>query len=304
MTAYDDAAGLQLERFEAVFVEIGGQRVAARYRPDIAPGLFVAMAGVEARAYRLHPDDPWPAVVDVTVEAEDLLGACAERPGAARLQEAQREAVRRAELRTAEGMEPVDWQRRNGAFEPERQLTTVMYREPDETGKRMVTRTERAYAYRRQKVDARIWASLSDDHKAAADDIEDGYRGVTAGLGARIMAFEAKSGGPKGQGLDRRRIPGMAKVEAFWDWQQACRWSGVSAAAVLAVIVHGASCRQVDRDSRYHRGGRGRRKGWARRNLEEGLDLYLDPEAIAAALDRAREETQRADPDLARKWRT
>ena len=302
MTAYDDAAGLDLARFEAVFVEIGGQRVAARRWPGLGANVFAVPGpdGLAARVFRLHPTEPWPAVQEIT---DAVMSDADARLDVSRLQPAQREAVRRAELRVASEMEPIDWQRRNGAFEPDRQLTTVEYREPDESGKGVKRRTERAYAYRRQKVDARIWASLSDDHKTAADDIEDGYRGVTAGLGARIMAFEEKSGGPKGQGLDRRRIPGIAKVEAFWDWQQACRWSGVSAAAVLAIIIHGASCRQVDRDPRYHQGGRGRRKGWARQNLEAGLDLYLDPDAIRRGLELAREETKRADPDLARKWR-
>lgn len=261
----------------ALYVEVDGQWLPAeaRDRPD-GTRVYVARDGEDVRVFALRGREPWPEVVEVTDDE-------AERPARARLVAARDTAERIAHLRRTQAMGPLDWQRQHGEFEKE--LTTVSYNTPTEDGQGLVEVTERAYA-RKRKMDSRIWDALTDAQRRAAEQIEDGYRGLTAGLGERGMPWGERSGAAKGQGLERRHIPGLERVEAYWDWAQAARYLGISVAAVIAMICDGASARQVDRRH-------GRRKGWARDNLESALDLYLDQRRIGAILAGARE---RRDP--------
>lgn len=97
----------------------------------------------------------------------------------------------------------------------------------------------------------------------AADLIMRGFHLRTDGLGFRTQSYGYLPRG-SGAGEDWQ----AALMRRFLLWAQAAQADGLSVSAALDVIVFGKSCRRVDRERR-------RRSGFARCNLVDSLDLYL-----------------------------
>jgi hypothetical protein len=84
------------------------------------------------------------------------------------------------------------------------------------------------------------------------------------GLGFAASKWDGmpRTGGRSDAGAAHMRLAG-----AYVDWAKECHKSKISHAMIIDVLVLGCSCAEVDRSRRV-------RKGTARRNLFEGLDIY------------------------------
>ena len=119
---------------------------------------------------------------------------------------------------------------------------------------------------RRRKMDARLWNGLSTHQQEAALRIEFTCQLMTRGLGFRTSSphLERVSGG---KAPERHSEYHDHLTKFYMEWATACQREGFSHAAGLDILVFGKSCRMVDT-------ARHRRKGWARNNLDDTLNLY------------------------------
>ena len=120
-------------------------------------------------------------------------------------------------------------------------------------------------AARRRTLDARLWNSLGPGQQEAAIRIEQACHLVSQGLGFRTSAphLERISGGTAQNTSEYHDH--LTRI--YLEWARACQQQKFSHAAGLDILVFGKSCRTVDQ-------ARARRKGWARQNLDEILNLY------------------------------
>ena len=118
---------------------------------------------------------------------------------------------------------------------------------------------------RRRILDARLWNGLTTTQQHAALQIDYGFQLLSKGLGFRTSAPHLE------------RLSGTRKIEQtnhqadltrlYMSWGKLCMEYKTSHAACLDIIAYGKSCAEIDR-------ARKTRKGWARKNLAQTLDLY------------------------------
>jgi len=112
---------------------------------------------------------------------------------------------------------------------------------------------------RRQK---QLWEGFGDTQLTAARHIYLGFQLRYGGVGLRTQSYSVaprvkRYGNDHNSELD----------ELFSIWARTAFAENVSVGAVLDILVFGKSCREIDR---YY----AKRKGFARKNLESGLDMY------------------------------
>ena len=118
-------------------------------------------------------------------------------------------------------------------------------------------------ACRRRILDARLWDGLSPVLQDAALEIAAAYESLGRGMGLSVSNWQ-RVPGARGQaaGVDQGRLTG-----AYMDWARACTPAQISHSMVIDILCYGISCAALDRDRRV-------RRGMARANLEQGLQLY------------------------------
>lgn len=117
---------------------------------------------------------------------------------------------------------------------------------------------------RRRVLDARLWNTLTPHHQEAAQQIEHACHILSHGLGFRTSAPHRVGGGTHKEMSDYQ----TTLSTYYMKWARLCQDKDVSHAACLDILTFGKSCRKVDQDRRV-------RKGWARKNLTDGLALYF-----------------------------
>ncbi|WP_169568806.1 hypothetical protein [Sneathiella limimaris] len=107
-----------------------------------------------------------------------------------------------------------------------------------------------------------FWKGFSDCQIKAASRLYGGFQRLYAGSGVRAQnyTFTPGSRGPYTE-------PSHELEFIFSNWARYAGEEGIHVSAVLDIVVFGRSCREVDRTL-------ARRKGFARKNLEDGLSFY------------------------------
>ena len=109
----------------------------------------------------------------------------------------------------------------------------------------------------------RLWDSLSDDEAEAAQKIYYGFQILVSGGGYKTQSFT-----PVVVRRFERTEHHSDLVEFFTIWaRKAAR--DISVTSVLDVLVFGKSFRDIDREKQ-------KRKGFAKKNLLEGLGIYIE----------------------------
>ncbi len=126
--------------------------------------------------------------------------------------------------------------------------------------------TRRASSNARQRIlDARLWNKLSANQQDAAIRIERACHLLNKGLGFRISSpHRERISGNRPQNIDDYQ---NHLTNIYLKWAQECQKEQLSHAACIDILVFGKSCSAVDTARRI-------RKGWARQNLDDCLNLY------------------------------
>lgn len=114
-----------------------------------------------------------------------------------------------------------------------------------------------------RKADKRLWESLSEDQFRAAQQIYFGFKMRVVGTGFRTQIFNAL---PPTHFMAHYGPSDL--LEKFSIWSRQAHEAGISVGCILDILVFGKSCRAIDRAHK-------RRKGFARKNLETGLNCFL-----------------------------
>ena len=109
-----------------------------------------------------------------------------------------------------------------------------------------------------------FWKSFSPEQIQAAQNLYYGFQRLYGGSGYRTQDYSFM---PKVKSTSQ--IWGDRYGDLFLTWVQKVKAERLSLVAILEVLMFGQSCRSVDKQL-------GRRKGYARKNLAAGLDLYDD----------------------------
>jgi hypothetical protein len=119
-------------------------------------------------------------------------------------------------------------------------------------------------AGQRRIVDGRLWDSMDAVQQSAAVRIAASYESMGRGMGYVRSNWERMPGADSrgGSSDSQERMIGD-----YAEWARRCAIARISHAMVIDVLVFGVSLTKSDRDRRL-------RKGTARKNLFEGLDLY------------------------------
>ncbi len=115
---------------------------------------------------------------------------------------------------------------------------------------------------RPRRQNKRLWESLSDEECRAAQKIYCGFQILVSGSGCKTQSFKPVVDGCRGW-----VEPDSELVEFFAIWARSAA-RDISVTSVLDILVFGKSFRDVDRE-------RQKRKGFAKKNLLEGLEIYL-----------------------------
>ena len=107
-----------------------------------------------------------------------------------------------------------------------------------------------------------FWRGFSDGQIRSAQKLYAGFLRLYGGAGFRTQDYRFL---PKVRSVAVDQISVLE--ESFSRWAREAQGEGISVASVLDIIVFGLSCREVDGKLR-------KRKGFARKNLEFGLDFY------------------------------
>ena len=109
-----------------------------------------------------------------------------------------------------------------------------------------------------------FWQSFSAEQVQAAQHLYYGFQRRYGGSGYRTQDYRFM---PKVKSTSQAW--GDEYTGLFLGWANQVKAEGLSLVAILEVLVFGQSCRAVDKQL-------GRRKGYTRKNLAAGLDLYED----------------------------
>lgn len=115
----------------------------------------------------------------------------------------------------------------------------------------------------RRKSEHALWASFSPEDEWCATRIAAAFACIERGMG--IKNTSAEHG--RGDGGAYRGVTFTALVDDYFAWGRECTRHRVDHSAIMDVLGYGKSCREADR-------GRGKRKGYVRQQLAEGLELY------------------------------
>ncbi len=107
-----------------------------------------------------------------------------------------------------------------------------------------------------------FWKSFSSEQVQAAQNLYYGFQRLYGGSGYRTQDYNFM---PKVKSTSQ--VWGDRYGDLFIVWAQRVKAERLSLTAMLEILVFGQSCRAVDKKL-------GRRKGYARKNLAAGLDLY------------------------------
>jgi|AntRauTorcE11897_2_1112592.scaffolds.fasta_scaffold00581_8 hypothetical protein len=118
---------------------------------------------------------------------------------------------------------------------------------------------------RRRILDARLWDQLRPQQQDAALKINSGYYLMSKGRGFKISAPHLENTGGTAPADETEHQ--IQTVQFYLDWAKRCQQKNISHAACIDILVFGKSCAAADKDRR-------KRKGWAKINLFEGLQLY------------------------------
>ncbi len=114
---------------------------------------------------------------------------------------------------------------------------------------------------RRTRLSTSLIDTLVGRQEDAYNGILIGFEKITGKVGCKIGSMEPRivtTGNDRGNNVAEER---------YWEWAVKAQESGISVTALLDAIYFFKSFRQIDRE-------RQKRKGWARDNVIEGLDLY------------------------------
>ncbi|HAU28582.1 MAG TPA: hypothetical protein DCW68_00505 [Rhodospirillaceae bacterium] len=120
----------------------------------------------------------------------------------------------------------------------------------------------RKQSCQRRLLDARLWNSLTPQQQANAMRIDRAFRVMSRGMGLRLSSFMQSFG--SGSHENERDAETIA---TYFAWNRQVQKANLSHAAAMDIVVYGRSCREVDALRR-------KRKGWARENLGQALDLW------------------------------
>lgn len=121
-----------------------------------------------------------------------------------------------------------------------------------------------SHGARQRMVDARLWGAMSATQKEAAVQIVASYETMNRGMGYVQSNWE-RIPGARGQGNVAEAH--MRLIGTYVDWTKLCHREKVSHSSILDILIFGLSLGECDKKRRV-------RKGWARKNLLEGLSLY------------------------------
>lgn len=242
------------QEMSAVAVRLpSGAAAMAEPRPDLGSHLRLWSAwdgeAKASRFYRLDmSEEGWPSVRDVTDEvAPTLSGAVVAAEKRAR----SIAASSRRRARESDWTAPEAWQERHSPTED----VKVRYRQD---GAKRVDLIQ----CRRRVLEARLWDGLDPSLQDAAVAIERGYSMVTRGMGHKPPSYELGSGG-KG-GYSDRDVDAM---EDYWTWAKEAQRQRIDHAGIIQILVEGMSLTGLD-------AARRKRKGYAKAELMEGLNLF------------------------------
>lgn len=117
----------------------------------------------------------------------------------------------------------------------------------------------------RRIADAKLFERMPPEHVRAAQEIHDGFRGITGGLHYKPASWERLDASRSATARARDYLGDC--TTHFWRWSREMQRHRMPTAPILDVFVFGHSCRAVDRDRR-------RRNGWTKGVIDEGLGLY------------------------------
>lgn len=121
--------------------------------------------------------------------------------------------------------------------------------------------------HQRRLLDARLWDSLTPPQQDAALEIAATYQRFSGSLGYKMMDPHRLPGGQKSP--DDPSVHQTHILSLYFDWAKTCQKQKHSHAMTVDILVFGHSCRQVDKERR-------QRRGTARQNLVDCLNLYCD----------------------------
>jgi hypothetical protein len=242
------------QEMSAVAVRLpSGATAMAEPRPDLGEPLRLWSAwdgeAKASRFYRIEASpEGWPVVCDVTSDVAPALAAAVR---ASQKKSRALATASRRRTRDGEWTPPEAWQEQHSPTED----VKVRYRQD---GAKRVDLIQ----CRRRVLEARLWNGIHPSLQDAAVAIERGFSLVTRGMGHKPPSYELGAGG-KGGYTDRDT--GM--IEDYWAWGKEALRQRIDHAAIILVLVEGMSLAAVD-------AARRKRKGYARAELMEGLNLF------------------------------
>lgn len=126
-----------------------------------------------------------------------------------------------------------------------------------------ITKERKARAFQVRSIDRRTWDDFSPDQKQAAQEIYYGAREYLKHMGPRVSRYtDAVAGMPYDNEKREREV-----WDALKKWAKECANYKVSTHMVIDYLIIGKSMVEIDRENK-------RRKGTAKKNLLEALDIY------------------------------
>lgn len=242
------------QEMSAVAVRLpSGAAAMAEPRPDLGAHLRLWSAwdgeAKTSRFYRIAAGEQgWPVVEDVTAEvAPGLQGAVR----AAEKRDAAIVVSGRRRTRHADWLAPESWQEKHSPTED----VKVRYRQDGRTRIDVIQ-------CRRRVLEARLWDGLHPSLQDAAEAIERGFSLVTRGMGHKPPSYGLGSGGKAGYS-DRD----VSAIEDYWAWAKEAQRQRIDHAGIILILVQGVSLAGLD-------AARRKRKGYAKAELMEGLNLF------------------------------
>lgn len=120
--------------------------------------------------------------------------------------------------------------------------------------------------YRHLELDKRVKMSMTMAQLDAHNCIGQALEIITAGIGVKTNKFMFSDGGHDD---DDEHTWKITKIEKYKDWARKAKSSGIDVGAVVSIVCFGEGCRAVERE-------RHKKNGWAKKNLFDALDLYVD----------------------------
>lgn len=177
----------------------------------------------------------------------------------------------RRRLRLADTSEPITWSEAHDPTEGVKVKVSNRVEVCDGLIVRHVITQEKC---RRRKTDARLLESLEDDQITAMEAIYDGWCFAHGKVSNGVQSYGERTA--KGHDATESAATRRVRLESqYTAWHIKCRERGISASAVIQIVVYGHSLRGVAKGLREH-GGMKCDDHWPKTNLLSGLDLYCE----------------------------